>query len=157
MNRVLRFVLAAVLACSALMLTACQGSPSGSNDKKTYKIGVLRIDDSLPLYTAETEKLFAKHGVDVQVIEFSSAADQQKAMEAGELDGMMTDMIVTALLKKSRYRRPRRRHGSRCRPPGRPVPRRIVAEQQHYDAAAADRCLRRHFRKYHDGLFDEPV
>ena len=89
MNRVLRFVLAAVLACSALMLTACQGSPSGSNDKKTYKIGVLRIDDSLPLYTAETEKLFAKHGVDVQVIEFSSAADQQKAMEAGELDGMM--------------------------------------------------------------------
>lgn len=55
MNRVLRFVLAAVLACSALMLTACQGSPSGSNDKKTYKIGVLRIDDSLPLYTAETE------------------------------------------------------------------------------------------------------
>lgn len=100
MNRVLRFVLAAVLACSALMLTACQGSPSGSNDKKTYKIGVLRIDDSLPLYTAETEKLFAKHGVDVQVIEFSSAADQQKAMEAGELDGMMTDMIVTALLKK---------------------------------------------------------
>lgn len=101
MNRVLRFVLAAVLACPALMLTACQGSPSGSNDKKTYKIGVLRIDDSLPLYTAETEKLFAKHGVDVQVIEFSSAADQQKAMEAGELDGMMTDMIVTALLKKA--------------------------------------------------------
>ena len=100
MNRVLRFVLAALLACSALVLSACQNSPSGSNDKKTYKIGVLRIDDSLPLYTAESEKLFAKHGVDVQVIEFSSAADQQKAMEAGELDGMMTDMIVTGLLKK---------------------------------------------------------
>lgn len=100
MNRVLRFVLAALLACSALVLSACQNSPSGSNDKKTYKIGVLRIDDSLPLYTAESEKLFAKHGVDVQVIEFSSAADQQKAMEAGELDGMMTDMIVTGLMKK---------------------------------------------------------
>ncbi len=57
--------------------------------------------DSLPLYTAESEKLFVKHGVDVQVIEFSSAADQQKAMEAGELDGMMTDMIVTGLLKKA--------------------------------------------------------
>ena len=86
MNRVLRFVLAALLACSALVLSACQNSPSGSNDKKTYKIGVLRIDDSLPLYTAESEKLFAKHGVDVQVIEFSSAADQQKAMEAVPLD-----------------------------------------------------------------------
>lgn len=55
MNRVLRFVLAALLACSALVLSACQNSPSGSNDKKTYKIGVLRIDDSLPLYTAESE------------------------------------------------------------------------------------------------------
>ena len=97
MNRVFRFVLAGLLACSVLFLSACQSSPSGVNEKKTYKIGVLRIDDSLPLYTAESEKLFEKHGVDVQVIEFSSAADQQKAMEAGELDGMMTDMIVTAL------------------------------------------------------------
>ena len=140
MNRVLRFVLAALLACSALVLSACQNSPSGSNDKKTYKIGVLRIDDSLPLYTAESEKLFAKHGVDVQVIEFSSAADQQKAMEAGELDG-----------------RPRRRHGPRCRSPRRPVPRRIVAEQQPYDAAAAGRSRRGYLGKYHDGLFDEPV
>lgn len=77
-------------------------------------------------------------------------------MEAGELDGMMTDMIVTALLKKPVQT-------SALSPwlsvpsPGRPVPRRIVAEQQHYDAAAAGRCLRRHFRKYHDGLLDEPV
>ncbi|MGN0947833.1 ABC transporter substrate-binding protein [Megasphaera sp.] len=100
MNKFLRFFLAALLACSALVLTACQGE-SQNSQKKTYKIGVLRIDDSLPLYTAEEEKLFEKNGVDVQVVEFSSAADQQKAMEAGELDGMMTDMIVTALLKKS--------------------------------------------------------
>lgn len=157
MNRVLRFVLAAVLACSALMLTACQGSPSGSNDKKTYKIGVLRIDDSLPLYTAETEKLFAKHGVDVQVIEFSSAADQQKAMEAGELDGMMTDMIVTALLKKA---------GTDVRVVAMAlgaVPqegRFLVVSSPNSSITTPQqltRCLRRHFRKYHDGLFDEPV
>ncbi|WP_249662408.1 hypothetical protein, partial [Lysinibacillus fusiformis] len=33
-------------------------------------------------------------------IEFGSASDQSKTMEAGELDGMMTDMIVQNLIKK---------------------------------------------------------
>ncbi|MFJ3390741.1 ABC transporter substrate-binding protein [Lysinibacillus sp. NPDC086135] len=66
----------------------------------SLKIGVLRIDDSLPLYVAEKDQLFQKYGADVELIKFGSASDQSKAMEAGELDGMMTDMIVQNLIKK---------------------------------------------------------
>ena len=45
--------------------------------------------------------LFEKHGLDVEIIEFQSASDQSVAYEAGELDGMMTDMIVQSLINKS--------------------------------------------------------
>lgn len=103
MNHFLRLALAGIVLAAAFLLGGCGDSQQGAagSDKKPYKIGVLRIDDSLPLYVADEEKLFEKHGVNVQIVEFSSAADQQKAMEAGEIDGMMTDMIVTSLLKKA--------------------------------------------------------
>ena len=65
------------------------------------RIGVLQIADSFPLYVAVEEGLFQKHGLDVEIIEFQSASDQSVAYEAGELDGMMTDMIVQSLINKS--------------------------------------------------------
>ena len=67
----------------------------------TIRMGVLQIADSFPLYVAAQEGLFEKHGLDVEIIEFQSASDQSVAYEAGELDGMMTDMIVQSLVNKS--------------------------------------------------------
>jgi NitT/TauT family transport system substrate-binding protein len=61
---------------------------------------LLRIDDSIPFYVAEKEGLFAAHGVTVELAPFNSSADQSKAMEAGELDMAMNDMIVQALMRK---------------------------------------------------------
>ena len=65
------------------------------------KIGVLKIADSFPLYVAENEGLFAEEGLDVEVVDFQSGSDQSVAYEAGELDGLMTDMIVQSLINKS--------------------------------------------------------
>ncbi len=89
--------------CFMIIMMACISGCSEETKiakHSSLKIGVLRIDDSLPLYVAEKDQLFQKYGVDVELIEFGSASDQSKAMEAGELDGMMTDMIVQNLIKK---------------------------------------------------------
>ena len=64
----------------------------------TIRMGVLQIADSFPLYVAAQEGLFEKHGLDVEIIEFQSASDQSVAYEAGELDGMMTDITGQALM-----------------------------------------------------------
>ena len=85
------------------------GDQSGGAQQQTgeaetrgpVRIGVLQIADSFPLYVAVEEGLFQKHGLDVEIIEFQSASDQSVAYEAGELDGMMTDMIVQSLINKS--------------------------------------------------------
>ena len=92
------------------LLTGCGGGGKTAGEAEqetaedagvTVRIGVLQIADSFPLYVAEQEGLFEKHGVDVEIIEFQSASDQSVAYEAGELDGMMTDMIVQSLVNKS--------------------------------------------------------
>ncbi|MCL2403324.1 MAG: ABC transporter substrate-binding protein [Coriobacteriia bacterium] len=62
------------------------------------RIGTLSTDDLLPLWVALEEGLLADAGLDVEIIPFQSGQDQLAAITAGEIDGMMTDMVVATLL-----------------------------------------------------------
>lgn len=74
---------------------------SGSSTSQELRVGMLSINDSLPLVVAEKEGFFKKHGCNVKVFPFKSSIDESKAMEANELDIIMNDMIVQGLMKKS--------------------------------------------------------
>lgn len=67
---------------------------------KTIRVGLLSINDVLPLVVANEEDSFKKAGLDVEIFPFKSSMDQSKAMEAGQLDIVMNDMIVQSLMKK---------------------------------------------------------
>jgi NitT/TauT family transport system substrate-binding protein len=69
-------------------------------ENPAVKIGLLRIDDSIPFFVAEKEGLFAAQGLVVELVPFNSSIDQSRAMEAGELDMVMNDMIVQSLMRK---------------------------------------------------------
>ena len=90
----------------ALMLAGCGTAENGGKqatertDSATIKVGVLRTADSLPIYIGDETGLFEEYGANVELVEFSSASDQSKAMESGAIDGMMTDMVVQNLLAK---------------------------------------------------------
>jgi NitT/TauT family transport system substrate-binding protein len=93
-------ILAILFIISTLfIITGCANSDT-SNTDNTVKIGLLSIDDSLPFFVAEQEGLYEELGVDVELITFGSALDKETALEAGEIDGDMTDLVVTGLLKK---------------------------------------------------------
>lgn len=68
---------------------------------ETIRVGVLSIADSLPIFAAEQEGMFEAAGLNVEVYPFKSSADQSKAVEAGELNIVMNDMIVQSLMKKA--------------------------------------------------------
>jgi len=95
LKRILALALCIIMILS---LTACGGKEDASS--AVVKIGLLSIDDSLPFFMAEKLCLYEKHGVKVELVPFGSATDKETALIAGELDGDMTDLIVTALLKK---------------------------------------------------------
>jgi NitT/TauT family transport system substrate-binding protein len=92
-----------LLTLCALLGAGCGGNIAETDGRALgtpVRIGLLRIDDSIPFYVAEKEGFFAAHGVAAELVPFNSSADQSKAMEAGELDMAMNDMIVQALMRK---------------------------------------------------------
>ena len=90
----------------AMLLTGCGGSDTTNENANAEQnvepitVGLMRIDDSFPFYVAEKEGLFEKHGVTVELQNFSSARDLSTALQGGELDALMTDPVVTALSLK---------------------------------------------------------
>lgn len=70
-------ILATVLA--VLAFTA----PAAAQDK--FKVGYLRVMDDAQAILADQAGLYAKHGVDVELVEFKSGTDLIKAIVGGQL------------------------------------------------------------------------
>ena len=105
MNSKWKKIMASALM-GAMLLTGCGGSDTTNENANAEQnvepitVGLMRIDDSFPFYVAEKEGLFEKHGVTVELQNFSSARDLSTALQGGELDALMTDPVVTALSLK---------------------------------------------------------
>lgn len=85
----------------ALSLVACGKEAPKEDIAIPYKIGVLAIDDSLPIHIADKDGYFKESGLNVEVIPFKSSHEEAQAFESGELDMIMNDMIVQQTMKKS--------------------------------------------------------
>ena len=94
-----RVLFLCLISAGCVLVSACAPDTSSASDG-VIRIGLLPIDDSLPFFIAEQEGFFADRGVNVELITFDSANDKETALEAGAIDGDMTDLIVAALLKK---------------------------------------------------------
>ena len=69
---------------------------------KNLKIGVLLIEDSVPLYVAEKEKFFNDEGVEVELIPFLSALERDSALTAGAIDGAISDPVGAIIFDQGR-------------------------------------------------------
>lgn len=91
-----RFLFALLLALT--LLGGCQaGTAPGA---PTLKVGLLPIVDVLPLYVAESEGYFARQKVNVELVPFSSAVERDSAVQAGQIDAFLNDLVATLLLDK---------------------------------------------------------
>ena len=78
-----------------VMLAGCKPPEDG-----TLRIAVLPILDTLPLYVAEAEGYFAGQGVDVEFVTVASAAERDQLLQAGQVDGIVTDLVALALYNR---------------------------------------------------------
>lgn len=94
-------VLMVILILCMGLLGCSKGSVKDTAEKaQPLKIGVLFIEDNLPLFLAEAEDRFKKEGLDVKLVPFPSAAERDAALQAGQIDGEIADIIAACLLKK---------------------------------------------------------
>lgn len=89
------FLLAAFLLCPA-SAKADQSSRTG-----VLKIALLPIPDVLPFHVARELGLFDRAGVQVEAVPVSSPLDRDQLMQAGQIDGMLTELTTTAYFNRS--------------------------------------------------------
>ncbi|HET9914515.1 MAG TPA: ABC transporter substrate-binding protein [Anaerolineales bacterium] len=88
--------IALVLFSLVIFLSACAPqTPVG-----TLKIAVLPIIDTLPMYVAQQEGLFTKHGVNVELIPVASAPERDQLLAAGGSDGTINETLAVMLFNK---------------------------------------------------------
>jgi NitT/TauT family transport system substrate-binding protein len=68
------------------------------------RIGVLPILDTLPMYVADEEGMFAERGLEVAFVTAASAAERDQLLQAGEIDGIITDLVALVLYNRDDVR-----------------------------------------------------
>ena len=74
----------------------------GKGTPNALKIGFLPAEDELPLFVGLQRGDFARVGVDLQLITFASAIERDTAFRAGQLDGIVTDLVAVGLFGKGK-------------------------------------------------------
>jgi NitT/TauT family transport system substrate-binding protein len=91
-------ILVAALLCPVIFSSVVL--PASAADTPTViKFGTLPVLQALPLFVAEEKGLFAKRGLDVELVTFASAADKDIALSGGAVDGCFADLVTPTVLK----------------------------------------------------------
>jgi len=95
-----------------LLLTACQpvAPTDATQQTKTeatnvqsvaIRIVVLPLIDTLPMYVAEQEGLFAKHDISIEFIPVASAPERDQILQAGQADATVNEILSDMFFNKS--------------------------------------------------------
>ena len=66
------------------------------------KVALLPIPDVLPFHLAQANGYFIEAGIDVKAISVASPIDRDQLMQAGEIDGMLTELTTTAYFNRDK-------------------------------------------------------
>jgi len=94
------FIKAVTLLMTAVLILSSAGcnsknNPSGSSKEiMSLKVGVMPAVDSAPILLADKKGYFEELGLDMEIQVYTNAMNRQSALQSGELDGAMTDVIA---------------------------------------------------------------
>ena len=97
MKRKLLYVVFIISIFAVYLLSGCGQEASNAD---VLKIGILPNEEVLPVYVAQEEGFFEKHGIDVEIVNFQSAAERDAAIQAGAVDGVEGDLLAVALIRQ---------------------------------------------------------
>jgi len=89
-----------VIALTALLVAACGPAATPMMEPVTLKIAVLPIIDTLPLYVAQGQGMFAKHGVNVELVPVASAPERIQLEASGQVDGSINETLSVMQFNK---------------------------------------------------------
>lgn len=91
MKKILVYLL---IVISTISLIGCSKEKPATVPAKTISIGIMPDVESIPFIIAEKNGYFTKEGVQVKIVPFKSAKDRDSALQSGQLDGVITDILA---------------------------------------------------------------
>lgn len=77
--------------------------PVTETSGEALTIGVLPDTDSVPFVIADQKGFFERAGVKVNIEQFKSAKDRDSAFQAGQIDGVITDVLAVCFAKEGGF------------------------------------------------------
>lgn len=93
--------LTAILSLMLLVITGCGSEPQAKEAKLT--IGLMPDTDSIPFLIAAEHGYFAEEGVDVELVPFKSAMERDAALQSGNLDGAISDLLAVIFARSGGF------------------------------------------------------
>ena len=76
---------------------------AGNKELQEINIGLMPDIDSVPVIMAQEKGYFAEEGLKVNIQQFKSAMDRDAALQSGNLDGAISDMLAVAFAKSGGF------------------------------------------------------
>ena len=97
--------LAVVLSLMLLFVVGCGSEPREATDVKLSKltIGLMPDTDSIPFIIAAEHGYFAEEGVEVELVPFKSAMERDAALQSGNLDGAVSDLLAVIFARSGGF------------------------------------------------------
>ena len=100
-------------ALLSMILSACgsASTPAPTAEPVTLKLAVIPVIDTLPMFVAQAEGLYAKHGVNVELIPVASAPERDQLLQAGQADGTLNEILSVMFFNKEKVQMQAVRYG----------------------------------------------
>ncbi|MEW6187203.1 MAG: ABC transporter substrate-binding protein, partial [Thermodesulfobacteriota bacterium] len=106
-----RFFIFKGLILSFLTFSLSFSSPAWAGEMTPVRIAVIPVIDTLPLFVAQAEGLFAKAGLEVKLIPVTSAPERDQMLQAEQADGTLNELLSVMLFNRSAIRMQAVRYG----------------------------------------------
>lgn len=111
-------LLTLAVALLGILLSACNPAspPTPQGEPVTLRLAVIPVIDVLPMFVAQAEGLYAKHGVRVNLIPVASAPERDQILQAGQADGTLNEILSVMLFNREKTQMQAVRYGHLASP-----------------------------------------
>jgi NitT/TauT family transport system substrate-binding protein len=81
----------------------CAWLPGCAGPKQELSVGVLPDVDSIPIIIAQQKGYFESEGLTIKIEKFTSAMERDSALQAGAIDGAVSDILSAAFFKQGGF------------------------------------------------------
>jgi NitT/TauT family transport system substrate-binding protein len=109
----LKTLLSFVLLVSLLAACAPQAAPA---QPVSIRLAVIPVIDTLPMFVAEAEGLYAKHGLSVEFVPVASAPERDQVLAAGQADATLNELLSVMFFNREKVQMQAVRYGHMAAP-----------------------------------------